>query len=186
VFMRMANCYAKLGRYCEAASPITTWVALDPIRRHTGRAEKIIADYEQQGNCAATREFQKARYAVRGGLQVLAKGEVNGVHGIFIIDTGASYVALKRAFVERAKISLAGAREITLATANGRAKGKLTHADVVTLGRLRAAGVPVVVQYVDGKSYGAHVDGLLGMGFLSHSELRMSDGFVEIRTRQRK
>ncbi len=45
---------------------------------------------------------------MRGGRQVMAKGEINGVHGIFIIDTGASYVALKRAFAERAEISMAG------------------------------------------------------------------------------
>jgi len=186
VFLRMANCYAKLGRYCEAASPIMTWVALDPTRRDTSQTQKIIADYERQGNCAASREFQKERYAVRGSRQILAKGEVNGVRATFIIDTGASYVSLKRAFAERAKVSMASASEITLTTANGRAKGKLTHADVVTLGRLRAADVPVVVQDVDDKSYGAHVDGLLGMSFLSRFELRMSGGFIEIRTRQRK
>ena len=58
------------------------------------------------------------------------------------------------AFAERAKISTAGARDITLSTANGRAKGKLTQADAVGLGRLKASHVPVVVQDVDEKSYG--------------------------------
>jgi len=186
VFLRMANCYAKLERFCEAASPIMTWIALDPIGRDTSKTRKIVEDYEQQGNCAVTRESQKERFAARGGRVILAKGEVNGVRGTFIIDTGASYVSLKLAFAERAKVSLVGASEITLSTANGRAKGRLTHADAVALGRLRAANVPVVVQNVDDTSYGSGVDGLLGMSFLSRFDLQMSGGFLEIRTRGKK
>jgi aspartyl protease family protein len=93
---------------------------------------------------------------------------------------------LKLAFAERAKISMAGANEVTLTTANGRAKGKLTRADAVALGKLRAANVPVVVQNVDDTSYGSGVDGLLGMSFLSRFDLQMSDGFIEIRTRGKK
>lgn len=185
VFEHMAMSYAKLGRHCEATSPIMTWVALDPARRDTSRSQKIIADYEAQGGCAAASGSQKERFAVRGSRQVLAKGEVNGVRGTFIIDTGASYVSLKLGFAQRAKVPLEGASDITLSTANGHTKGKLTRADLVALGRLRAAKVPVVVQDLDDKSYSG-VDGLLGMSFLSRFDMQMAGGFIEIKSRQRK
>lgn len=185
VFLRMANVYAKLGQFCEAATPISTWVAIDPVRRDNSRSQKIIADYERQGNCTKSDGFQKERFALRGESRVVvAKAEINGVKGTFIIDTGASYVSISSAFARRAKIATDGAHEITLSTANGPAKAKLTRADAVVLGKLRASGVPVAVQDID--SYGHGVDGLLGLSFLSRFEVSMSRGFVEITTRQRK
>jgi aspartyl protease family protein len=117
---------------------------------------------------------------------VTVKAEINGVRGVFVLDTGASYLSMKSAFAERAKIPLVDASEITLMTANGQAKGKLSKADKVLLGKLEAANVPVVVQKVDEKSYGVGVDGLLGMSFLSRFEVQMAGGFIEVRTRGQK
>ena len=114
------------------------------------------------------------------------KAEVNGARGLFILDTGASYVTIKSAFAARAKVPQSDAQEIALATANGLTKGKLVKADKVRLGVLEAANVPVVVQTIDERSYGPGVDGLLGMSFLSRFELQMADGFIEIRTRRSK
>lgn len=186
VFLRMANAYAKLGQFCEAVTPILTWVAIDPVSRDNSRSQKIIADYESQGNCAKTTEFQKERYALRGANRVVtARAEINGVTGVFIIDTGASYVSIRTNFAERAKIPRDG-NEIKLATANGLAKGKLSKADTVSLGKLVAKDVPVVVQAVDEKSFGPGVDGLLGLSFLSRFEMQVAGGFIEIRTRRRK
>lgn len=187
VFTRMANAYAKTGQFCEAMTPILTWVAIDPVRRDNSASQKLIADYEQQGNCATSTEIQKERYALRGEHRVvIAKVDVNGVVGVFVIDTGASYVSMKSQFADRAKIAHANAGEIKLATANGLAKGKLAKADTISLGKLRATNVPVVVQDVDDKSYGTGVDGLLGLSFLSRFEVQMADGFIEIRTRRKK
>ena len=187
VFARMAVSYTKLGRYCEATTPILTWVAIDPLRRDNDRSRKIIDDYERQGNCAASIENRKERYALRGGNRVVvARCEINGVKGVFIIDTGASYVSIKKAFADRAKVPYANGGPVTLHTANGPAKGKLAKADAVTLGHLNARDVPVVVQDVDQRSYGQGVDGLLGMSFLSRFEVQLAGGFLEIRTRRRK
>lgn len=187
VFQRMAEAYAKLGQYCEAMTPILTWVAYDPLRRDTTRGQKIIADYEKQGNCAAQAGSSRERFALRGGARVVhARAEINGVKGVFVIDTGAGFVSVKKAFADRAKIPYGGGGDITLHTANGTAKGKLAKADKVSLGRLQAGNVPVVVQDTDEKSYGQGVDGLLGMSFLSRFEVQLAGGFLEIRTRQRK
>ena len=183
VYARMANAYAKLGQYCEAATPILMWIAVDPMSRDNDRSRKIIGDFERQGNCGALKGDAKERYALRGQSHVvLAKADINGVRGTFIIDTGASYVAIKPKFAERAKIALANASEITISTANGLAKGKLAKADKVTLGKLEAANVPIVVQSLDKMD----VDGLLGMSFLSRFEIQMAGGFLEIRTRKTK
>jgi clan AA aspartic protease (TIGR02281 family) len=187
VFLRMANAYASLGQFCEAASPVYAWVAIDPVSRDNSRTQKIISDYERRGNCATAKEFQKERYPLRGQKNVVpVKAEVNGIKGIFILDTGASYVSMKSEFAERAKISSSDANEITLFTANGAAKGRLSKANKVQLGKLEATNVPVVVQKLDDKSYGPGIDGLLGMSFLSRFELQLAGGFIEIRTRRPK
>ena len=187
VFLRMAEVYSALNRFCEAAAPISMWVALDPASRDTSKTQKIISDYELQGNCVSSKEFQKESYPLRGQKNVVTvKAEINGVRGLFILDTGASYVTLKSAFADRAKIPQTEASEITLMTANGTAKAKLSKADRVVLGKLEAANVPVAVQKVDETSYGAGVDGLLGMSFLSRFEVQIARGFVEVSTRSPK
>ena len=187
VFLGMAEAYAALGRFCEAATPILTWVALDPVNRDNSRSQKLVADYEARGNCrAAGEQIGKERYPLRGQKHVVTvKAEINGVRGVFVLDTGASYVTVKSTFAARAKVSLGDADEITLVTANGLAKGKLAKADKVRLGTLEAGNVPVVVQVTtEATGYGLGIDGLLGMSFLSRFELQMAGGFIEIRTRR--
>lgn len=187
VFGHMADAYAKLGEFCQAATPILTWVAIEPATRDNSRSQKIIADYERQGNCAVSPDNLKERFALRGQSRVVtAHVDINGVKGLFIIDTGASYVSVKSQFADRARIAYANGADITLSTANGMAKAKLAKADAVTLGKLNARGVPVVVQNTDSKSYGAGVDGLLGMSFLSRFEVQMAGGFIELRSRRWK
>jgi aspartyl protease family protein len=63
-------------------------------------------------------EFQKESYPLRGQSVVTVKVEINGVRGLFILDTGATFVAMKSNFADRAKISQVGADDITMATAN--------------------------------------------------------------------
>ncbi|WP_426441741.1 retropepsin-like aspartic protease family protein [Bradyrhizobium genosp. P] len=76
--------------------------------------------------------------------------------------------------------------KITLMTASGQAKAKLSEADKVVLGKLAATNVPAAIRNGDDKSYGAGVDGLLGMSFLSRFEVQMAGGPIEVRTRQPK
>lgn len=187
VFVHMAAAYAALKQYCEAAAPINMWVAIDPAARDNSQTQKMIADYERQGNCVSPQQQARERYPLRGQKDVVTvKAEINGVRGIFVLDTGASYLSVKAAFAERAKIATADRGDITLMTANGTVKAKLAKADKVLLGKLEASNVPVAVQAVDDKSYGAGVDGLMGMSFLSRFEVQMANGFIEVRTRQPK
>jgi clan AA aspartic protease (TIGR02281 family) len=187
IFTRMAEAYAALGQFCEAATPILTWAAIDPATRDNSRTQKIVSDYESRGNCRIATQPQSERYPLRGRQHVVhVKATVNGISGMFVLDTGASYVSVKAGFAERARIAFAEASDITLWTANGTTKGKLAKADNVQLGKLQATSVPIVVQKVDERSYGPGIDGLLGMSFLSRFELQMSGGYIEVRTRRRK
>jgi aspartyl protease family protein len=187
VFLRMAEVYAALNRYCEAAAPINMWVSLDPASRDTSQTQKMISDYDAKGNCVAPTAFQKESFPLRGQKNVvMVKAEINGVRGLFILDTGASYLSVKSSFADRARIPQTGTSEITLVTANGQTKAKLSKADKVMLGKLGATNVPVAIQNVDDKSYGTGVDGLLGMSFLSRFEVQMAGGTIEVRTRQPK
>ncbi len=185
-FLRMAESYAALARYCEAATPILTWVALDPVTRYNSRSQKIISDYEQRGNCTVAKEGHTEKYPVGRNQLVIVKAEINGVRGTFVVDTGASFVSVKSSFAERAKIPQTGTTEINLATANGAAKGTLSKADKILLGKLETTNVPVVVQKTDEKNYGLGVDGLLGMSFLSRFEIKLAGGYIEIRSRRPK
>jgi hypothetical protein len=52
-------------------------------------------------NCTSSKEFQKESYPLRGQKNVVTiRAEINGVRGLFILDTGASYVSMKTAFAE--------------------------------------------------------------------------------------
>jgi clan AA aspartic protease (TIGR02281 family) len=187
VFVHMAATYAALKQFCEAAAPINRWVSFDPATRDTSKTQRMIADYEQQGNCVTSTESRKETFPLRGQKNVVTvKAEINGVRGLFILDTGASYVSVKSAFAAKAKIPDTNTGEITMMTANGQTKAKLSRADKVALGKLEAVNVPVAIQNVDDKSYGPGVDGLLGMSFLSRFEIQMAAGSIEIRTRQPK
>jgi clan AA aspartic protease (TIGR02281 family) len=116
---------------------------------------------------------------------VTVKAEINGVRGLFILDTGATFVSVRSSFASRAKIPADGASEITMVTANGQTKARLSNADKIALGRLEAINVPLAVQE-DDKGYGPGIDGLLGMSFLSRFEVQMAGDVIEVRTRQRK
>jgi clan AA aspartic protease (TIGR02281 family) len=187
VFVRMAGAYAALGQFCEAAAPINMWVSFDVATRDTSQTQKIINDYETRGNCVSSKQFQKEKFPLHGQKNVVTvKAEINGVRGVFILDTGASYLSMKSTFADRAKIPQTDTSEITLMTANGAAKARLSKADKVVLGKLEATNVPVAIQKVDEKSYGVGVDGLLGMSFLSRFDVQMADGFIEVRTRGQK
>ena len=61
--------------------------------------------WNKKGNCISSKEFQKESYPLRGHKHVVTvKAEINGVRGLFILDTGASYLTLRSSFADRAKI----------------------------------------------------------------------------------
>lgn len=94
----------------------------------------------------------------------VAEGEINGRHVTFLLDTGATWVALPTALARELRLKRGAA--ITLQTANGAAVGYQTRLDSVRLGPIEMRDVGALV--ADGMDADTV---LLGMNFLKGLEL---------------
>jgi aspartyl protease family protein len=110
---------------------------------------------------------------------------INGVTGRFVLDTGATYVSLKRSFAQRANVEVDESTSLRLNTANGVANGRQGRAKLVALKKLSAQDVAVVVQADDRGAYGDGIDGLLGMSFLSRFDVSIGPKAVRLKARIR-
>jgi clan AA aspartic protease (TIGR02281 family) len=111
---------------------------------------------------------------------------VNGVQGIFILDTGATFVALSEAFAQKAKVQIDQDSHVRMHTASGMTDAKRGRAATVQLRSLQAKDVAIVVH---GNAHGLFrdgVDGLLGMSFLSRFKVSIDAQAVRIANRNAK
>jgi TPR repeat protein len=97
-FYDVSRMYAALNRYCDAITPIETFISFDPASRRTTQSTKLIAEYAEKGSCDARYSNGSARvsrlaFPGMTGLNTLVV-VVNGVPGNFLLDTGATYVAV--------------------------------------------------------------------------------------------
>ncbi|HTO80464.1 MAG TPA: aspartyl protease family protein [Methylocystis sp.] len=145
VFLSMASTFAALGKFCEAVSPIQTYIAIDHEKRDSPSLQKLIADYSQKGNCGQAYASGSESFPRKAEGPIKVKAVVNGVEGLFIVDTGASFVSLTPAFATRARLTPLQTEKTTLSSANGLVKAAVTLIPEVKLGRLRADAVPGVI-----------------------------------------
>jgi aspartyl protease family protein len=104
----------------------------------------------------------------------VAQGEINGRHVTFLLDTGATWVALPTALAR--EIGLKRGAAITLQTANGAAVGYQTRLDSVRLGPIEMRDVGALV------AHGMDADTvLLGMNFLKRLEFTQRGGELVLR-----
>jgi len=171
VFTRMSDEFEALGRYCEAMTPMETYIAVEPEMRRTPVLEARIEEDRRRGNCVAPQA---------GGVEVLhrlstglvrTRATINGVEGNFLVDTGASFVSVSPEFAKRAKLSFEDAGLSQFLTANGVVNAPVVTLASVRLGRLTATAVPGVILP---KPMGAGYDGLLGMSFLARFEISLT------------
>ena len=184
-YMHMSDDYAALGQYCETMRPIREWIALNPARNDTSQTRFILAGLARKGHCTA-------EASINGGETIIASGggkvinvvvQVNGTRGRFLLDTGATFVSVRRSFATAAKLVVREESQIELHTANGIGKAVLGRADTVELGKLQAHDVTVAVQSDTDGAYGRGIDGLLGMSFLSRFDVKLDEHAVTIRAR---
>lgn len=184
-FYYIATMYAELGRYCEAATPLETYISYDFVRRKDDpQIDRLINEYRSKGNCKQSTSGDSASVRVRkSGAVLLVEATLNSVPGLFILDTGASLVSVTQSFANRAKISADTEDKVTLQTANGLADGLLATAGSIQVGNAYSTYVPVVV--VDDAKLGTDdgVSGLLGMSFLSRFTVKVGNDTVELRSR---
>jgi aspartyl protease family protein len=103
-------------------------------------------------------------------------GEINGQSLTFLVDTGASYVAVGSDFARRANLAAGVAGFFS--TANGSIEGRIVRdqqvrADVFELSGMTIAVMPGRIEY-----------GLLGQNFLRYFDVSQSDGKLVLRMRQ--
>ena len=101
----------------------------------------------------------------------LADGEINGHPVVFMIDTGATNVALSEQLAH--DLALNRGEQILLNTANGTAIGFHTNLETVHLGTIEMHNVGAVFS-------GQMMDNvvLLGMSFLKHLEFTQRDNLL--------
>ena len=183
-FYEIATMYAALGKYCEAATPLETYIAFNYAQRNTPQLGRVIDEYRSKGNCKKpTRSENAVIRAKRPGSVLLIQASLNNVSGVFVLDTGASMVSVTKSFAMKSRIAIDSESEVTLQTANGLAKGILSTAKSVQVGSVSSTFVPVVV--MEDKQLGTDDDvvGLLGMSFLSRFDVTVTKDSVELRSR---
>ncbi len=120
---------------------------------------------QQQGELTLTRN--------RAGHYV-ADGEINGRSVTFLLDTGATWVALPTQLAR--ELGLKRGAAVTLQTANGTSTGYQTRLDSVRLGPIAMRDVGALI--TDGMDAGTV---LLGMNFLKRLEFTQRGGELVLR-----
>lgn len=103
----------------------------------------------------------------------LATGKINGQKVVFLVDTGATSVAVPAKLADR--LGLQQGPSQLISTANGTATAYLTRLDKVELSAIVALDVPGTITP---SMAGDEV--LLGMSFLKDLEIRQQSGQLEL------
>ena len=104
-------------------------------------------------------------------------GKINGAAMQFVVDTGATFVALGRSDAQRVGLDLTRAEPVMLQTANGVARGWKLPLDSVSIGGITLRNVEGVVHASDLPVV------LLGMSFLNRMEMRREGSSMQLRQR---
>jgi clan AA aspartic protease (TIGR02281 family) len=139
----------------------------------------------KKGNCTLATGHEET-FVPRQHRTITLPVVINGVRCVMILDTGASFVSLKRTFAQKASVAVDQDSTVQLHTANGIAGGKLGRASTIQLRSLQAEDVAAVVQDDAKATFGNGVDGLLGMSFLSRFKVTIDPQAVRIASRQPK
>jgi len=127
---------------------------------------KTVSTYDQNGAAMVVLEQDR-----NGHYE--AQGTINGQPVTFLVDTGATDVALPES-VARA-LGLDFGPRVTVMTAAGPSNAWITRLDEVTVGGIRRDNVRATIT-------GGNFNGiLLGMSFLKHYDLQQKDGRLVIR-----
>lgn len=181
--INLADAYERMGKPCEAIFPLEQVLYYYPDLQNRSVLLARINDLSVKGSCVSMAGVGRAQLRVAQGesiMRVTARLE-DRENGVFIVDTGASYVTITHAFAQRLRLELEHAPKMLLQTANGVQTGFVITIEKIELQGVKAARVPAVV--ID--ELGDGVDGLLGLSFLSRFELRKADGVLELSARQR-
>ena len=103
------------------------------------------------------------------GGHFISAGQINGAAVRFLVDTGATEVALSAQEADRIGLQYRLGRPVTLSTANGAAQGYQVHLDTVRLGGVEVHNVEAIVAAAPMPFV------LLGNTFLAHFQLKQEN-----------
>lgn len=115
------------------------------------------------------KELFEINYFYRNG-SMIVNGSVNGIPMRFVVDTGASLVAIPPAIAEQAGIKSTTGKNVRLQTANGIVSAPLVEIDQVIADRVSITNVLGVIQQVSSDP-GL---GLLGMSFFGRQKITIN------------
>jgi aspartyl protease family protein len=127
---------------------------------------RVLARGQHYRGSAAPASRETVTLAADGQGHFFAEGAVNGIALRFMVDTGASVVALSPADAETIGIDWRKAPRMVMQTANGNTLAYLVKLDRLKLGAIQLSNVDAVVT-----EQGMDV-ALLGMSFLNRVEMR--------------
>ncbi|MCC7325534.1 MAG: TIGR02281 family clan AA aspartic protease [Burkholderiales bacterium] len=107
-----------------------------------------------------------------------ADGQVNGRSIRFVVDTGATLVALPADDARRVAIDYRNGKQVTMRTANGNAPAYLVKLDTVSVGSVTLHGVDALVIEGKGLPYP-----LLGMSFLNRMDMKREGDMMTLTRR---
>jgi clan AA aspartic protease (TIGR02281 family) len=160
-----------------------TYISFDPAKRRTTQYTKLISEFADKGNCDAkyargSAHISRLPRPGMSGTNTLVV-VVNGVTGNFLLDTGATYVAVTPVFATKAKISTEAATQLPIKTVGGITNADLGYATTVSVGNAEARSVAVaVIRGAD--PFGGRLDGLLGMSFLARFKVGLSQDGIDL------
>lgn len=135
-----------------------------------------IFDYFVEKRINPNQNIATAEYQVNGALQreitltrnvyghYVSSGTINNEDVVFLLDTGATQVAIPEKVANR--LGLEKRRATMIKTANGNTRAYQTHLDSVALGDIRLYDLnATILENMSGEEI------LLGMNFLKHFEI---------------
>ncbi len=138
-------------------------------QRYNPNQNIVTRQYEQAEGLQKEIKLQRNVYG-----HYVSNGTINGQAVVFLLDTGASDVAIPEAVANR--IGLVKGPAIMIKTANGNTRAYRTRLDSVAIGDIRLYDVrATVLQTISGEEV------LLGMSFLKHFEIIQKGTTLTIR-----
>ena len=173
----LADVYEKMGEACEGIFPLEQFIYYHPRARGIRRVRERVDELYARKSCSTYQGLgKKVNLKVPKSGVIMARVKINGKTGRFIVDTGASMVALSEGFAK--SLNLTKSTSVLIQTANGTAKAYPVRLDDVKLQGLEAKFVRGVIATDLGD-----IDGLLGMSFLSRYDLQIEKNVLKIRSR---
>lgn len=140
------------------------------------RSYGLSREYNTEGFAAPQK--QTLSIARSNGGHYWAEGAINGRAQQFLVDTGATSIALNESHARRLGIDYrTSGQPIQVSTASGTAKGWRVTLDKVSVGPLQVLGVEAVV--LEGAS---PTEALLGMSFLNRVGWRVENNLLVLQS----